>query len=187
MELISHEPEVLINRDKLAGEKVEKKVCLLNQMQTLFQQQHEVAKLDPLLPVYEVESYLPVEEGTKDGLGFAITTLLPGKVGSEYFMTKGHFHANLDKAEFMWGIKGDGLLLMMDAGRDIKVEKVFPGSLHYVPVSMAHRTINTGDNPFVFGCCWPSDTGHDYKMIREKGFAARVLEINGRPEIIKEL
>jgi glucose-6-phosphate isomerase, archaeal len=48
--------------------------------------------LDRATIVYRVESWLPVSEGTTRGLFWGVTTLLPGKVGDEYFMTHGHFH-----------------------------------------------------------------------------------------------
>ena len=59
---------------------------------------------------YEVSSFLPEKEGTPGGLYFGITYLYPGKVGNEYMMTKGHYHANVDRAEFYWGLEGEGML-----------------------------------------------------------------------------
>src|SRR5262249_13999779 len=40
-------------------------------------------------------------------LRYSTTVLHPGKVGDEYFMTKGHFHALGDRAEFYYGMMGD--------------------------------------------------------------------------------
>lgn len=57
---------------------------------------------------YEVEVCFPVPEGTTGGLFFGITKLQPGQVGEEYFMTRGHFHAQSDRGEFHWGIRGEG-------------------------------------------------------------------------------
>lgn len=54
-----------------------------------------IAEGDPLLyEFYELE--LPEEPGV---LRFGSTRLYPGKVGNEYFMTKGHFHTILDTSE----------------------------------------------------------------------------------------
>jgi glucose-6-phosphate isomerase len=61
---------------------------------------------------------------------------------------------------------------------------MFPGSLHYVPGKVAHRTINTGKQVLSFGACWPSDAGHDYNTIMEKGFNARVKSIAGKPSVL---
>lgn len=127
---------------------------------------------------------MPEQEGTPGGLYFGITYLHPGKVGNEYFMTKGHFHANIDRAEFYWGLEGEGLLILMDQLRRVWVERVFPGSLHYIPGGMAHRMANTGNTLFSFAACWPSDAGHNYREIADHGFAARLLEVDGKPQLI---
>jgi glucose-6-phosphate isomerase len=98
-------------------------------------------------------------------------------------MTKGHFHARRDTAEYYWGITGHGILLFMDEKRNVWAEEMLPGSLHYIPGNIAHRLINSGDSELTVGACWPSDAGHDYAAIVNAGFSARILEKNGRPEI----
>lgn len=139
--------------------------------------------LDPATLAYRVQCYFPVPEGQEGGLFFGCTFLQPGLVGDEYFMTKGHFHANRDTAEFYWGIRGEGLLLLMAEDRSIRVERVRPGSLHYVPGRIAHRMVNVGDEELSFGACWPSDAGHDYETIRREGFSARVFQGPDGPEV----
>lgn len=65
---------------------------------------NELLKEDPV--VYEVYA---IEQEEKEGdLNFATTVLYPGKVGKEFFFTKGHFHAKPDRAEIYYGIKGKG-------------------------------------------------------------------------------
>ncbi len=115
---------------------------------------------------------------------FGITYLYPGKVGNEYMMTKGHYHANVDRAEFYWGLEGEGMLILMDGQRNVWAEHVFPGSLHYIPGGVAHRMANTGSSLFSFAACWPSDAGHNYAEIAENGFSARLMEVNGVPHLI---
>lgn len=59
---------------------------------------------DPL--VYEFhELGIPESEGN---LAFGTSIVYPGKVGDEYYMTKGHFHTILDTAEvyYCMGAKG---------------------------------------------------------------------------------
>lgn len=48
-------------------------------------------------------------------------------------MTKGHFHANMNRGEYYWGVEGEGRLIMMDQNRSGLEERMFPGSLHYIP------------------------------------------------------
>jgi glucose-6-phosphate isomerase len=132
--------------------------------------------------VYKVE----VHEAVKDipgGLYFGVSHVYPGRVGYEYFMTKGHFHVRRDTAEYYWGISGHGILLFMDEKREVWAEEIISGSLHYIPGNTAHRLINSGDSELTVGACWPSDAGHDYATIVNAGFSAWVLEKNGRPEI----
>ena len=110
--------------------------------------------------------------------------MYPGKVGDEYMMTKGHYHASIDRAEFYWGLEGEGMLILMDEQRNVWAERVFPGSLHYIPGGVAHRMANVGSSLFSFAACWPSDAGHNYAEIAEKGFSARLIEVNGIPHLI---
>ena len=78
--------------------------------------------------IYKVQAIFPVAEGTEGGLFYGRTEIEPGMVGNEYYMTKGHFHEQIDRAEFYWGIQGEGMLLIMDEDRNAWAEKIFPGS-----------------------------------------------------------
>src|SRR5665213_548293 len=93
-------------------------------------------------PVYEVHN-IDVPD-TNDHILTSTTILLPGKVGNEYFMTKGHFHEVRGRAEFYFGIAGSGLLLSATEAGDHNVQEIRPGTLTYVPGGWAHRSINTG-------------------------------------------
>ncbi|RYZ17310.1 MAG: glucose-6-phosphate isomerase, partial [Sphingobacteriales bacterium] len=133
--------------------------------------------------VYRVEACFPVAEGTEGGLFFGTSRIMAGQVGDEYFMTQGHFHQKPDRGEFYWGIQGEGVLLLMDADRNTRAEKVFPGSLHYIHAYIGHRLVNTGNTELTVGACWPSDAGHNYGEIREKGFSKGVFNRNGVPTL----
>lgn len=134
--------------------------------------------------IYEVQAIFPVKENTGGGLFFGRTVIHPGKVGDEYFMTKGHFHNKSDRAEYYWGLEGEGMLILMDRNRNTWAERVYPGSLHYIPGHTAHRTANTSNIPLIIGACWPSDAGHDYDEIQENGFSSRLMEVGGIPQLI---
>ena len=90
-------------------------------------------------------------------------------------MTKGHFHARRETAEYYWGIAGKGVLLLMDESGNCTVQAVEKGSLHYIGGHIAHRLINIGDEDLLVGACWPSDAGHDYGSIAGSGFPVRVV------------
>ena len=133
---------------------------------------------------YEIQLYQPVAEGTEGGLFFGNTTIYPIRVGGEYMMTKGHFHALGDRNEYYLSVKGEGMLLFMDRDRGYKIEKMSPGSLHFIGAHLAHRVINTGATPLTFLACWPADAGHDYDSIQQQGFPVRVFEQGGEPVIV---
>jgi len=121
---------------------------------------------------------------TPGDLAFGCSIVYPGKVGNEYFMTKGHFHSKSDRAEFYWGVQGKGMLILMNRDRKTWAEEVYPGSLHYIGGEIAHRLANTGSENLVVGACWPSDAGHDYEEIATNRFSARLLEIDGNPVLV---
>lgn len=182
---IIYDPSVRIKLESwhLQGEGVIESVKLLKQLAGVFADEAAFKKLDPETLVYSVQAHLPVKEGTPGGLYFGTTTIQPGKIGNEYFMTRGHFHASIDRAEYYWGVQGEGMLIMMDQNRCTWAEKMFPGSLHYIPGGVAHRVANSGTSSLIFGASWPSDAGHNYEEIDHNGFSARLLEIDGKPAL----
>jgi glucose-6-phosphate isomerase len=75
------------------------------------------------------------------------------------------------------------MLLFMDEQRRVWAERMYPGSLHYIPGRVAHRVANTGSRILSFAACWPSDAGHNYAEIAENGFACRLMDENGSPNL----
>ncbi|MEM9354509.1 MAG: glucose-6-phosphate isomerase family protein [Planctomycetota bacterium] len=149
----------------------------------IFENEPARQAMDQSQVVYRVSAHLPVSDGTEAGLFYGASYLEPGRVGDEYFMTKGHFHQKRHAAEYYWGIRGDGVLLLMDEQRRCWGERVTPGSLHYIPGNVAHRLVNVGDETLAVGACWPSDAGHDYATIAELGFSSRIKCVDGVPEL----
>ena len=117
-------------------------------------------------------------------LAFGTTICYPGKVGDEYFMTKGHFHSILDIAEVYLCLKGRGLILMENPEGDSQYEVLTPGKMVYVPKRYAHRSVNIGKEPFVQFFAFRSDAGHDYGTIETKGFRKLVVERDGEFAVI---
>ena len=109
----------------------------------------------------------------------------PGKVGNEYFMTKGHFHTVLETAEVYHCLKGEGYMVMETPEGDWSVEELRPGRVLYVPPRWAHRSVNSGLNEdLVTFFVYPGHAGHDYGTIEEQGFRKLIVEENGQPKII---
>jgi glucose-6-phosphate isomerase len=109
----------------------------------------------------------------------------PGKVGNEYFMTKGHFHTILDTAEVYYCLKGGGFMVMETPEGEWAVEELLPEKVLYVPPRWAHRTVNTSpDEDLVTFFIYPGNAGHDYGSIESQGFRKLILEQDGEPAIV---
>ena len=176
-------PELIFSGRTLTGKNVSKNTRYIKDLEGMFIDEQARKNKDQDSIAYEVYSYFPVAENTKGGLLWGITHIYPGLVGDEFMMTKGHFHANKDSAEYYWCIEGEGMLILMNSENETWAEKMFPGSLHYIPGNTAHRVANTGNTILSFGACWPSDAGHDYETIEKHGFTKRLLQINGIPQL----
>lgn len=175
---------IFFNGEELKGEGIVNSQRTLANLKGVFSDEEAYSRMDPNTVVYRVSSMLPVPEGTPGGVYMGITYIAPGQVGNEYFMTKGHFHRNPDSAECYWGVKGHGMLILMDRERNTWAKEILPGSLHYIPAGIAHRVANVGNEELVFSACWPSDAGHDYETIARNGFSSRLLQINGTPKLV---
>ncbi len=118
-------------------------------------------------------------------LAFGTSICYPGKVGKEYFMTKGHFHTILDTAEVYYTLSGQGCMLTESPEGDVVVHQLEPGKAVYVPKRYAHRSINIGNTPLITFFAFRGDAGHDYGTIETKGYRKLIVEgDNGKPEII---
>lgn len=135
---------------------------------------------DPLIyEFYELD--LPETAGD---LLFGTSILYPGKVGNEYYMTKGHFHTILETGEVYYCLSGNGAMLMENPEGDWDIQYFTPGQAVYVPPRYAHRSINLGNDPLVTFFTFRADAGHDYGTIETKGYRKLVVEKDGKPAII---
>ena len=132
--------------------------------------------------IYEVQGVdLPQEEGQ---IPHCTTRILPGHIGGEFHMTKGHYHARREQGEVYFGLSGRGyLLLQSEDGATSELEMV-AGSAAYVPPYWAHRTVNVGDEDFVFFSVWEARAGHDYGTIERDGFRKLVVLRAGEPAVV---
>jgi glucose-6-phosphate isomerase len=132
--------------------------------------QARLATADPALyTVYSTER--PAVAGD---LISGITLLHPGRIGDEYFMTKGHFHAVLATAEVYYCLRGTGVMVLESPAGESHVAPFPTGSVIHIPPCWAHRTVNVGDDDLLFFWVCPADAGHDYGTIAERGFRERI-------------
>jgi glucose-6-phosphate isomerase len=163
---IKDAPEVIIRR--------------LSDMQGHYQDQKAVRDLLRENPVlYRV--YMTSPSDDKVQWRTAMSVIEPGKVGAEYFMTKGHFHEDEQAPEVYLTLLGEGKIVMQRHDGQSEVLSMFPGAINYIPGGWAHRTVNTGETTLAFFAVWPSDAGHDYAGVAERGFPLLVLEQGGQP------
>lgn len=133
-----------------------------------------------LYEVYELK-----RPGVAGELLHGLSVLHPGKVGDEYFMTKGHFHTVLDTAEVYYCLRGSGYMVMETPEGDWAVEPLRPQSVLYVPPRWSHRSVNTSmTEDLVTFFVYPGDAGHDYGSIELQGFRKLVLQRGGKPQIV---
>ncbi len=137
-------------------------------------------KDDPIIYSFG-ERILPEENGH---LQLATTIIHPGKIGEEYFMTKGHYHRRPDTSEVYLGLEGRGCLLIQMEKGDFESIDIEPGVLAYIPPYWGHRMVNTGSKPFVFFAVYPGDAGHNYGDIEKTGFIKILVERDGKPLLI---
>ncbi|GAB4534370.1 MAG: glucose-6-phosphate isomerase [Anaerolineae bacterium] len=114
-----------------------------------------------------------------------ISIVHAGLVGDEYFMTKGHFHAELETAEIYYCLSGEGMMVMETPDGEWAVETLRPGQVLYVPPRWAHRSVNTSpDQDLVTFFVYPGHAGHDYGTIEQQGFRKLVVKKNGQPQVV---
>jgi len=135
---------------------------------------------DPV--VYEFYEMGAPESDSHLAFGSSIT--YPGKVGNEYFMTKGHFHTILATAETYYCISGEGYMLIENPEGDWHAIPLKAGTMCYVPPRYAHRSVNTGKTPLVTIFTFRADAGHDYGTIETKGYRKLIVEQDGKPVVI---
>lgn len=133
--------------------------------------------------LYRVTTVEPAQgEGA---LHHCISTILPGRVGREYYMTKGHYHAWRPAAEYYMGLRGTGIVLLEDERTgQAWANSLPPNGVVYIPGYAAHRTVNTGMEPLIFLCVYSANAGHDYGAIQARNFQQVVVDVAGEPVIM---
>lgn len=117
---------------------------------------------------YAVDEFRPGRAVPQD-LIFGTSTVQPGRVGEEFFMTRGHIHVKSDRPEIYFCQKGRGVLHMELPSGETRPAEMMPGTVVYVAPYWIHRSVNTGDETLVTFFCYPADSGQDYDVIARSG------------------
>jgi len=156
----------------------------LSDLQGLFaDQEAEKAMLAQNPLIYEVHEPMQ-NSGAEGDIRYSTTILYPGKVGDEYYMTKGHYHALGTRTELYYGLMGEGYLLCQSPESEISAQRMYPGALVYAAPYWGHRSMNTGKDNLVMLAVYPADSGYDYKTIEREGFASIVVEREGTHRVV---
>jgi len=123
--------------------------------------------------VYRVE-----ENRVGSGPGALIlgtSTVLPGRVGDEYAMTRGHLHRLADRAEVYHCHAGHGVMLLETVSGESRALEMTPGVAVHVPGHWLHRSVNVGDEPLMTTFVYGADAGQDYEIIARAGGMSQLV------------
>ena len=119
----------------LRGDNISESKRTLGDLKNVFQGEAARAQMSPATIVYEVQSHMAVKDGTPGGLFFGTSNVMPGQVGGEYFMTKGHYHARRECGEYYWCIQGTGALILMDEAASAGSSRCSPAASTISPAT----------------------------------------------------
>ncbi|WP_336644440.1 glucose-6-phosphate isomerase family protein [Microbacterium sp. USHLN186] len=118
----------------------------------------------------------------QDGPGALIvgtSTLLPGRYGEEFAVTRGHLHAVADRAELYHCLSGRGVMLLETLDGQSTAIELTAGQAVNVPGHWIHRSVNVGDEPFVTLFCYAADAGQDYTVISDANGMKNLVVVDG--------
>ncbi|RUV72380.1 MAG: hypothetical protein EOR30_00180 [Mesorhizobium sp.] len=99
-------------------------------------------------------------------------------------MTRGHFHARRDRAEFYYTQAGQGILLLQFRDREVMSVAMAPGVCAFIAPDWAHRSVNVGPAPLVFLWFAALTLGRNRGAVPADGWGVRVVQQDGMPVLI---
>lgn len=117
--------------------------------------------------VYEVTDFRPSARSGDMIVG--VTRMVPGRIGREFYMTRGHIHARPNRPELYYGEAGHGVMLLESPAGDVRTVEILPRTMCYVPPFWIHRSVNVGRDQLVMTFAYPADSGQDYDIIEKSG------------------
>ncbi len=124
---------------------------------------------------YAVEDLRP--SASPGDMIFGVTRMAPGRVGHEFFVTRGHIHAVANRPEVYYGEAGSGLMLLESPEGESRIVEIAPRVACYVPPFWIHRSVNVGQDELVMTFSYPADAGQDYDIIaRSGGMRQRIVD-----------
>ena len=156
----------------------------LSDMQSLFYDklavQQSLSASDPLIYEFFNTKFIT----TTSDMAVAITRIFPGRIGDEYYMSKGHQHQRDDQPEMYICVQGTGYLLLDTMQGEFRAESWQPGTITHIPPFWAHRAVNTGADILVYIGVYHAAAGHIYTRVESQGFARVAVERDGKPCLV---
>jgi glucose-6-phosphate isomerase len=142
--------------------------------------QAAIANGDPLIYEFYNTKFIT---STSD-MAVAVTRIFPGKIGDEFYMSKGHQHQRSDQPEIYICVQGTGYLMLDTMDGEFRAEAWKPGTITHIPPMWAHRVVNTGSDTLVYIGVYHAAAGHDYALVEKQGFAQVAVEQDGKACLI---
>jgi glucose-6-phosphate isomerase len=142
------------------------------------------AEADGDATVYEVFATEPTEQPQATALCYAATVVYPGRVGEEYFMTRGHTHTNEDAPEIYLTVRGQGMMLLQTEENRVQALAMAPGTILYIPGATAHRIVNVSDELLVTFAVYPLAAGLNYERVASHGFKRIIVATPDGPDLV---
>ena len=99
---------------------------------------------------------------------YTLTVVHPGRVGKEFFMTKGHIHGNKTEELYIL-LEGKGKLLLQRSGK-VKVIDLKKGEIVLIEKGWAHRLVNDGRNKLKVHTIYHENSKPNYSVKFKKIF-----------------
>jgi oxalate decarboxylase/phosphoglucose isomerase-like protein (cupin superfamily) len=138
------------------------------------------ADLDPTLPLYHMFNGVARAEHQelfrKHRIRYEYTMLLPLTIGGECCKAHGHIHIHksglpLGIPEAYEVLHGTGAFLLFTLSPEgrpsVIILQTKPGDRFVIPPEYYHLSVNTGDQPFIFGDLIAMDAAGDYGPLKQ--------------------
>jgi glucose-6-phosphate isomerase len=100
---------------------------------------------------------------------------LPGTVGEEYLMTRGHLHEPVEAAEVYHCISGNGVLMLESISGQLTTVEMAPNRVIYIPGGLIHRSVNVGTTPLITLFLYRANVGQDYGVVEQAHGLSKLL------------
>jgi len=134
--------------------------------------------------VYESFLTEPADQPRTRALCYSTTVVYPGRVGDEYYMTRGHRHTRQDSPEVCLTVRGRGMVLLQTDDFRIQALALEPGIVVYVPGVTSHRIVNTGVELLAVFSVFPLMAGRNYRAVDSHGFRRIVVATPDGPDLV---